>query len=97
MKRDSVLERLVAAAPMLCGRYGVKTLQVFGSVARGDDNEHSDVDILTDFDGRATFDNFMGLKCDLEEILGKRVDLLTPRCLNPALRNAIEREAIRVS
>ncbi len=43
-------------------RYGLKSLAVFGSVARGDDHEKSDLDILVTFEGKATFDRFMDLK-----------------------------------
>ena len=97
MDRIVIMARLHDAAPALCGKYGVKLPQVFGSVARGDNQDDSDVDIFTEFEGRPTFDNDMGLNCDLEELLGTRVDLLTPRSLTPALREVIEREAIRVS
>jgi uncharacterized protein len=55
-------------------KYAVKSLAVFGSMARGDDREGSDVDILVTFEGKATFDNFMGLKLDLEDLFGCRVD-----------------------
>jgi predicted nucleotidyltransferase len=47
-------------------------------MARGDDREGSDVDILVTFDGKAYFDRFMGLKLDLEDMLGRPVDLGTP-------------------
>lgn len=97
MDRADILERLRSAAPALKARYGVKSLAVFGSMARGDDREESDVDILATFEGRATFDNFMGLKLDLETLLGRRVDLLTPRCLRPTMEAAIGGEAILVS
>jgi predicted nucleotidyltransferase len=61
MNRQAILERLNAEAPGLRRKYGVKSLTVFGSMARGDDREGSDVDILVRFAGKATFDNFMGL------------------------------------
>ncbi len=66
-------------------------------MARGDDREGSDVDVLVTFEGKATFDNFMGLKLDLEDLFGRRVDLLTPKCLRPAMQAEIDREAILVS
>jgi predicted nucleotidyltransferase len=96
MNRQAILERLNAEAPGLRRKYGVKSLAVFGSMARGDDREGSDVDILVRFEGKATFDNFMGLKLDLEERLGRRVDLLTPKCLRPDIEAEIEKEAIHV-
>ncbi|MEJ7640086.1 MAG: nucleotidyltransferase family protein [Singulisphaera sp.] len=66
-------------------KYEVKSLALFGSMARGDDREGSDVDVLVTFEGKATFDNFMGLKLDLEDLFGRSVDLLTPKCLRPAM------------
>jgi uncharacterized protein len=97
MNRQAILDRLNAEAPALRTKYGVKSLAVFGSMARGDDHEGSDVDVLVTFEGEATFDNFMGLKLDLEDLFGRRVDLLTPRCLSPEMRDEIDKEAILAS
>jgi predicted nucleotidyltransferase len=96
MNRQAILNLLNSEAPGLRKRYGVKTLAVFGSVARGDDREGSDVDILVTFEGRPTFDNFMGLKLDLEELLGRPVDLGTPETLRPEMRAAVERDLVHV-
>jgi predicted nucleotidyltransferase len=96
VNRQAILECLNAKAPSLRRKYGFRSLAVFGSMARGDDHVGSDVDILVRFEDKATFDNFMGLKLDLEELLGRRVDLLTPKCLRPEMEAEIEREAIRV-
>ncbi|WP_165233331.1 nucleotidyltransferase family protein [Aquisphaera insulae] len=96
MDRDALLERLSVEAPGLCRKYGVASLRVFGSMARGDDRSDSDVDILATFEEKATFDYFMGLKLDLEELLGRRVDLLTPKSLSSAMEAVIGEEAIPV-
>ena len=96
MTRQTILDRLNAEAPGLRKKYGVKSLSVFGSMARGDDHEGSDVDVLVTFEGKATFDNFMGLKLDLEDLFGSPVDLLTPKCLGPEMQAEIEKEAILV-
>ena len=96
MNRQAILERLNAEAPGLRRKYGVKSLGVFGSMARGDDREDSDVDILVTFEGPATFDDFMGLKLDLEDLLGRRVDLGTPGTLRPEMRAEVERDLIHV-
>ena len=65
MDRRAILERLTAEAPALRAKYGVTSLAVFGSMARGDDHEGSDVDVLATFEGPATFDRYMGLKLEL--------------------------------
>jgi predicted nucleotidyltransferase len=77
-------------------KYGVNSLAVFGSMARGDDRDDSDVDILATFEGQATFDNFRGLKLDLEDLLGRRVDLGMPSTLRPEMWAEVEKELIHV-
>ena len=65
-------------------RLGVKRCGLFGSFARGEQTEQSDVDILVEFEeGRKTFDNFMALAFFLEDLFGRKVDLLTPESLSP--------------
>ena len=65
-------------------RFGVKRFGLFGSFVRSEQNEESDVDILVDFDpNEKTFDNFMNLAFFLEELLGRRVDLVTRESLSP--------------
>jgi len=96
MNRQAILDRLNAEAPVLKRKYAVKSLAVFGSMARGDDHEGSDVDILVTFEGPATFDNFMGLKLDLEDLLGRKVDLGTPNTLRPEMRARVEKDLLHV-
>ena len=97
MNRDEILEILRAHRDELRKRFGVKSLAVFGSVARGEARPDSDVDILVEFEGRATFDRYMGLKFFLEDLLGRRVDLVTRKALKPRLRPYVEQEAIYVT
>ncbi len=97
MTRQAILDLLHAEGPALRERYGVKSLAVFGSMARGDNREGSDVDILVTFAGAATFDSFMGLKLDLEDLLGRPVDLGTPDTLRPEMRAGVERDLIHVA
>lgn len=96
MSREIILERLNAEAPALRKKYGVKSLSVFGSMARGDDHEGSDVDVLVTFEDPPTFRRFMGLKLDLEDLFGRPVDLGTPDTLRPELRSSVEKDLIHV-
>lgn len=65
-------------------RYGVSRLGVFGSFQRDEANDQSDVDILVVFSsGQKTFQNFINLCFFLEDLLGRRVDLITPESLSP--------------
>ena len=83
--------------PTARARFGVRELAVFGSVARGEASDASDLDVLVDFAGPATFDGYMGLKLFLEDSLGVKVDLVTRAALKPRLRERIESEARRVA
>ena len=68
-------------------RLGVRRLGLFGSFVRGEQTETSDVDMLVEFEpGRKTFDNFMQTALLLEELLGRRVELVTPESLSPYIR-----------
>jgi predicted nucleotidyltransferase len=96
MDRQSVLDRLAAESVALRQRFGVSDLAVFGSVARDQAHESSDLDLLVTFDGPPDFDRFMGLKFYLEDLFGRAVDLVTRNALRPELRPQIEREAVRV-
>jgi predicted nucleotidyltransferase len=75
----------------------VKSLSVFGSVARGESGAESDVDILVEFHGKATFDRYMECKFLLQDLLKARVDLVTTKALRPEMRPTVEKEAVRVA
>lgn len=70
-------------------RYGVKRTAVFGSFVRGEEREDSDIDILVEFEGEKSLLDLAGLKIELEEKLGRKVDVLTYNSLHPLLRDRI--------
>lgn len=71
-------------------KYGVKKIGVFGSFARGEGRKDSDIDVLVEFkDGFETFDNYMELKFFLEDLFGRKVDLVTVEALRPQLKEDI--------
>ena len=92
-----VVSRLRAHAPALMSR-GVTDLWVFGSVARGDARPDSDVDLLTEFDPNAPLSlvGLASLRADLSDLLGAPADLVERNTLHPRVREAAEREAVRV-
>ena len=78
-KRDAILQ--------LCAKHGARNVRVFGSVARGDADEHSDIDFLVELEpGRTLF--------DLEQLLECRVDVTTERGLKARIRERVLQEAI---
>jgi hypothetical protein len=94
--RDEVLDTLRLHKQKLLERFGVVNLAIFGSFARDQANETSDLDILVRFDGPATSRAYFGLQFYLEDLLGCPVDLVTERALRPELRSQVEREAVNV-
>jgi len=76
---------------------GVGHLALFGSVVRGEAGPESDVDVLVEFEGKATFDRYMDLKFLLEDLLGRKVDLVTTKALRPELRPSIQRQVVYVA
>ena len=76
----------------LLKQYGVQYAGVFGSVARGDAGEGSDVDILVKFLNSPTFAAYLNLEDKLKEVLGRDVDLVTEGAINKFLRPNIEKD-----
>ena len=75
-------------------RYGVKSIRLFGSVARGEENQASDLDFLVELEpGRSLFD-LGGLQVDLEETLKCNVDVVTENGLRERIREDVLREAV---
>ncbi len=76
--------------------YSVRRLGLFGSLARGEATEASDIDFVVEFD-RISFDSYMDLKAFLEELFQCQVDLVLCDTIKPRLRGAILEEAVYVS
>lgn len=75
--------------------FGVKSLMLFGSVARDEAQTDSDIDLLVEFDRPVGLFTFVRLKRYLEEILESSVDLGTPDSLKPYLQESVLREVVR--
>lgn len=96
MDKDKILETLRSQSKQLHG-FDVKSLSLFGSVARNEAGPNSDIDILVEFKGPATFDGYMGLKFFLEDLLQRPTDLVTPKAIRPTMRDSIYQEAIKIA
>ena len=97
MDKQVVLTRLKGCIEEIKQRFSVKSLAIFGSIARGEAAEKSDVDMLVIFEQKASFDLFMDLKFYLEELLGTQVDLVTDKALRQQIRQTIKQELINVT
>lgn len=76
---------------------GVKSLELFGSVARDEARPDSDLDFLVEFEGQITFDAYMDLKFFLEDLFTKKVDLVIKENLKPQIREVVLNQAIHVA
>jgi predicted nucleotidyltransferase len=97
MRRAHAIEALRGYLPALRRDFGVRRIALFGSTARDEAREDSDLDLLVEFDVVPTLDAFVGLKFFLEDHLGRKVDLVTPDALKPRMRPNVEREALDVA
>jgi predicted nucleotidyltransferase len=76
--------------------HGARNVRLFGSVARGEATESSDLDLLIEMEpGRSLLD-IVAIKQDLEELLGCKVDVVTEAAISPYLRDKVLHEAVRL-
>lgn len=97
MNRQELLQRLSQHRAEIEGRFGVASLALFGSAARGEAGPASDIDLLVEFVDTPGLGRYMGLKFWLEDLLEQRVDLVMKGALEPWASSAVEGEAIRVA
>lgn len=78
----------------LAHEHGAYNIRLFGSVARGDEHPDSDLDLLVDMEAGRSLVDHVALKQDLEDLLGREVDVVTEKSLHPRLRDKVLREAV---
>ena len=95
--KEDVLAKLEAHMPELRDRFGIDTIGIFGSVSRGEDKPGSDVDVLYTFrPGESTLANLVSLGTYLEELFGRKVDLIAERSLSPYIRSEVIAEVVMI-
>ncbi|MBR8829614.1 MAG: hypothetical protein N5P05_001436 [Chroococcopsis gigantea SAG 12.99] len=94
MKLRELLEEKREEILSIASKHGAFNVRFFGSVARGEDTENSDVDFLVDYDPQMVTPWFPGgLLMDLQDLLGRKVDVLTERGISPLIRDRVLGEA----
>lgn len=91
-----IQQKLQTQKSRLFHEYNVQRIGVFGSFARGDQTPTSDIDILVELSESIGLFRFVGLEHHLEELLGRDVDLVTPRALKPTIKDAVLRQVVYV-
>ena len=93
--KSEVLTKLEANLPVLRAKYGIVTIGIFGSVSRGEDIPESDVDVLYTFKGESVgMEVFLDLADYLEDLFGRKVELVSAKWLSPYLRPYVENDVI---
>jgi predicted nucleotidyltransferase len=93
MGEQDILQTHRDAITQIAGRHGVTRVRIFGSVARGEATPESDIDLLVETGPETSAWFPAGLILDLEQLLGRRVEVVTERALNPAIRDRVLQEA----
>lgn len=93
MNLDSLLKSRREEILRIAARHGARNVRVFGSVARGEADEKSDIDLLVEFEPERSLLDHAGLVVELEELLGRKVDVVTEKGIYWLLRRRILKEA----
>lgn len=96
MKLDELIRDKREEIRRIAEKHGARNVRIFGSVARGEAREASDIDLLVDVGPNTSSWFPAGLILELQDLLGRRVDVVTTRALNSDLRDRVLREAVPV-
>jgi uncharacterized protein len=80
----------------VCAKHGARNVRVFGSVARGEADEESDIDLIVEFERGTSLLDHAALLLELQELLDSKVDVVSDRGLKPRMREQVLREAIPI-
>jgi len=78
----------------ITSRYGIRNVRIFGSFARGEGRLDSDIDLLVDIDSGRSLLDIIAAKQDLEDLLGRTVDVITVRSLSPYIRDSVSNDSV---
>jgi hypothetical protein len=93
MRAKEVLQEKREEILKIAAKHGARNIRVFGSIARGDADEESDIDLLVEFESGRSLLDYAALWLELQELLGCKVDVVGERGLKPFIRERVLREA----
>ncbi|AOT72435.1 nucleotidyltransferase family protein [Geosporobacter ferrireducens] len=96
MMKNKLIEEKRKDIIRLALNRGAKTIRIFGSVARGEDNDKSDIDFLVSFEEERSLFDLIALKNDLEDLLERPVDVVTENALHWNIREQVMREVVEI-
>ena len=91
---NAIIEDIKRKIVPILRKYGVKRASIFGSAVRGEMREDSAIDILVEIDRDTSLLDFVALKLELEDVLGRKVDLVEFNAIKPRLKERILREQV---
>ncbi len=94
MKTFELLRRKRKEILAIAFRHGAKEVRVFGSVVRGEDDETSDLDLLVSMESDRSLYDLIGLQQDIEQLVGRKTDVITDKSINRYLKESILKEAV---
>jgi len=92
--KKEVLSYLKENREYFKNKYGIKEIYLFGSVARGEDTQNSDIDLMVEFEDFVTFRHFVGFKNLLENKFKRKVDIATPDMIKPIMWKYVNKDLI---
>jgi predicted nucleotidyltransferase len=94
MTLEELLKKKREAILRICAKHGARNVRVFGSVARGEADEQSDIDLIVEFDPERSLLDHAALWLELQDLLGCKLDVVSDRGIKPRIRERVLREAI---
>lgn len=96
MNNNDLIKKNREEILLIAKKYGVISIKLFGSSIRNEDTPSSDIDLFVDFEDTRSLFDLIGFKNELEELLGKSVDVVTVKGVHPLMKEQIETEAVKI-
>ncbi|MEN8264397.1 MAG: nucleotidyltransferase family protein [Nitrospirota bacterium] len=96
MSISSIIKNRREEVINIARKYGAKNVRVFGSMARGEESADSDLDIIVEMEHGSSLLDIIAIKQDIEELLGRKVDVVTEASISPYIRDAVLKEAVNL-